>query len=213
MRVKEESEKADLKLNMKTKIMTFIPITSWQIDGGKKGVADFIFLGSKIPGDCDCSQEVKRCLLFGRKAMTNLDCILKSRDTTLPTKVCIVKAMVFLVVRYKCESWTIKKAEHWRTDAFELWCWRSLLRVPWTARRSKQSNPKGNQPWIFIGRIDIEAEAPILWLPDAKSWLTGKDLDACKDWRQKEKRVAEDEMIREQDQLNGHEFEQTLGDS
>ena len=193
--------------------MTFIPITSWQIDGEKKGVTDFIFLGSRITVDCDCRHEIKRCLFFGRKAMTNLDYILKSRDITLPTKVCIVKAMVFLVVMHKCESWTIKKSEHWRTDAFELWCWRSLLRIPWTERRSNQSNPKGNQPWIFTGRTDIEAEAPILWPPDSKSWLIGKDPDARKDWKQKEKRVAEDEMAREQDQLNGHESEQTLGDS
>ena len=116
------------------------PITSWQIDGETmETVTDFIFLGSKIIVDGDCTHEIKRHLLLGRKAMTNLDSILKSRDITLPTKVCLVKAMVFLVVMYGCESWTIKKAEHQRTDAFELWCWRRLLRVPWTARRSNQS--------------------------------------------------------------------------
>ena len=140
-KVKEESEKAGLKLSIqKTKIMASGPITSGQIDGETmETVADFIFLGSKITVDGDCSHEIKRCLLLGRKAMTNLDSILKSRDITLPTKVCLVKAMVFPVVMYGCESWTIKKAEHRRIDAFELWCWRKLLRVPWTARRSNQS--------------------------------------------------------------------------
>ena len=130
-----ESEKAGLKLNIqKTKIMASGPITSWQIDG--ETVTEFIFLGSKITADSDCSHEIKRCLLLGRKAITNLDSILKSKDITLPTKVCLVKAMVFPVVMYGCESWTMKHAEHQRIDAFELWCWRRLLRVPWTARRS-----------------------------------------------------------------------------
>ena len=118
----------------KTKILASGPITSWQIDG--ETVTDFIFLGSKITADGDCSHEIKRCLLLGRKVMTNLGSILKSRDITLPTKVCVVKAMLFPVVMYGCESWTIKKAEHRRIDAFELWCWRRLLRVPWTARKS-----------------------------------------------------------------------------
>jgi len=123
------------------------PITSWQIDGETvETVADFIFLGSKITADGDCSHEIKRCLLLGRKVMTNLDSILKSRDITLSTKVCLVKAMVFPVVMYGCESWTIKKAEPWRIDAFELWCWRRLLRVPWTARRSNQSILKEISP-------------------------------------------------------------------
>ena len=141
MKVKEESEKVGLKLNIqKTKIMAFGPITLWQIDKETmEMVRDFIFLGSKITADGDCSHEIKRQLLLGRKAMTNLDSILKSRDITLPKKVHLVKAMVFPVVMYGCESWTIKKAEHWRTDSFELWCWRRLLRVPWTARRSNQS--------------------------------------------------------------------------
>ena len=122
------------------KIMAFGPITSWQIDGERaETVADFIFWGSKITEDGDCSHEIKRWLFLGRKVMTNLDSILKSRDITLPTKVRLVKAMVFPVVMYGCESWTIKKAEHRRIDAFELWCWRRLLRVPWTARRSNQS--------------------------------------------------------------------------
>ena len=136
--MKEESEKVGLKLNtQKTKMMASSPITSWQIDGETvETMADFIFLGSKITANGDCSHEIKRCLLLGRKVMSNLDNILKSRDITLPTKVHLVKAMVFPVVIYGCESWIIKKAEHQRIDAFELWCWRRLLRVPWTARRS-----------------------------------------------------------------------------
>ena len=141
MKVKEESEKAGLKLSIqKTKIMASGPITSGQIDGETmETVTDFLFLGSKITADGDCSHEIKRCLLLGRKTMTNLDSTLKSRDITLLTKVCLVKAMVFPVVVHGCESWTIKKAEHRRIDTFELWCWRRLLRVPWTARRSNQS--------------------------------------------------------------------------
>ena len=141
LKVKEESEKVGLKLNIqKMKIMTSKPITSWQIDGEQiETVTEFIFLVSKITTDGDCSHEIKRCLLLGRKAMTNLDSILKSRDITLPRKVLLVKAMVFPVVMYGCESWTIKKAEHQNIDAFELWCWRRFLRVPWTTRRSNQS--------------------------------------------------------------------------
>ena len=138
MKVKEENEKVGLKLNIKkTKIMASSPITSWQIDG--ETVADFILRGSPITADGDCSHEIKRHLLLGRKVMTNLDSILKSRDITLSTKICLIKAMVFPVVMYRWESCTIKKAEHQRIDAFELWCWRRLLRVPWTARRSNQS--------------------------------------------------------------------------
>ena len=137
MRVKEESEKVGLKLNIqKTKIMASSPITSWEIDG--ETVTDFIFLGFKITADGDCSHEIKRCLLLGRKAMTNLDSTLKSRDITLMIKVPLVKAMVFPVVVYGCENWTVKKAEHQRIGAFELWCWRRLLRVPWPAGRSNQ---------------------------------------------------------------------------
>ena len=137
MKVKEESEKVGLKLNIqKTKIMASGPTTSWEID--VETVSDFIFLGSKITVDGDCSHEIKRCLLLGRRIMTNLDSILNSRDITLSTKVRLVKAMVFPVVMYGCESWTIKEAEPGRIDAFELWCWRRLLRVPWTARRSNQ---------------------------------------------------------------------------
>ena len=148
MRVKQESEKAGLKLNVqKTKIMASNLITSWQVEGEKlEAVTDFIFLGSKITTDGDCSHEIKRRLLLGRKGMTNLDSILKSRDITLPTKVHLVKAMVFPIVMYGCESWTIKKAEWQRIDAFELWCWRRLLRVPCTARRSNQSILKKINP-------------------------------------------------------------------
>ena len=141
LKVKEGSEKVGLKLNThRTKIMASGPITSWQIDGETvETVSDFIFGSSKNTADGDCSHEIKRCLLLGRKVMTNLDSIFKSRDITLPTKVHLVKAMVFPVVMYGCESWTVKKAEHQRVDGFELWCWRRLLRVPWTARRSNQS--------------------------------------------------------------------------
>ena len=141
---------------------------------------------------CDCSYEIKRHLLLGRKAMINLDSILKSRDITLPTKICLVKAMVFPVVMFGCESWTIKKAEHRRIDAFELWCWRRLER-PLDCKEIQPVHPKGNQSWIFIGRTDAEAETPILWPPDAKNRLIGKDPDSGKDWR-KEERDKEDEM-------------------
>ena len=150
MKVKEESEKVGLRLNIqKTKIMASGPITSWEIDGETvETVSDFIFGGSRITADGDCSHEIERRLLLGRKFMTNLDSILKSRDITLPTKVRLVKAMVFLVVMYGCESWTVKKAERRRIDAFELWCWRRLLRVPWTIRRSNPSILKEISPGV-----------------------------------------------------------------
>jgi len=146
--VKEESEKVGLKLNIqKTKIMASGPITSWEIDGETvETVSDFNFWGSKITADGDCNQEIKRRLLLGRKVMTNLDNILKNRDISLSTKVHLVKAMVFPMVMYECESWTVKKAEHERIDAFELWYWRRLMRVPWTARRSNQSILKEISP-------------------------------------------------------------------
>ena len=148
------------------------PITSWQIDGETmEMVTDFIFLGSKITADGDCSHEIKRCLLLGRKAMTNLNSVLKSRDISLPTKVHLVKAMVFPVVMYGCERWTIKKAEHQRIDAFELWYWRRLLRVPWAAERSKQSILKEINPEYSLEGLMLKLEAPILWPPDAKSQL------------------------------------------
>ena len=155
MKVKEESEKVGLKLNIqKTKIMASGPITSWQIDG--ETVADFLVLGSKITADDDCSYEIKRRLLLGRKVMSNLDSIFKSRDITLSTKVHLVKAMVFPVVMYGCESWTVKKAEHLRIDAFELWCWRRLLRVPWAARRSNLSILKEINPRISLEEIILK---------------------------------------------------------
>ena len=157
-------------------------------------VSDFILGGSKITADGDCSHEIKRCLLLGRKAMTNLDSILKSRDITLPTKVHLVKAMVFPVVMYGCESWTIKKVEHQRIDAFELWCWRRLLRVPWTARRADQSKKKSVlnihwKDWCLSWNFNT-------WPPDAKNRLIGKDPDAGKDWRWEKKGTTEDEMFR-----------------
>ena len=200
---KQESEKVGLKLNIrKTKIIASGPITSWEIDGGTvETVADLIFLGSKITAHGDWSDEIKRHLLLGRKVMTNLDSILKSRDMTLPTNVSLVKAMVFPVVM------TVKKAECWRIDAFELWCWRRLLRVPWTGRRSNQSILKEINPWIVNGRTDAEAEAPILWPPDVKSRLIGKDPDPGKDWGQEEKARTEDEMVGWHHPLNGREFE------
>ena len=184
--------------------MASSPITSWQIDG--ETVRDFIFFGSKSTANGDCSHEIKRHLLFGRKVMTNLDSILKSRDITLPTKVHLIKAMVFLVAMYGCESWTIKKAECWRIDAFELWCWKRLLRVPWTAE-IQPVHSKGDQSWVFIGGTDVEAEAPILWPPDAKNWLIGKEPDDGEDWRQEEKGMTEDEMVGWDHRLNGYEFE------
>ena len=173
MKVKEESEKVGLKLNIqKTKIMASGPITSCEIDGETvETVSHFIFLGSKITADGDCSHEIKRCLLLGRKMMTNLDSILKSRDITLPTKVCLVKAMVFPVVMYRCESWTIKKAERWKIDAFELWCWRRLLRVPWTARRSNQFILKENSPGCSLEglmlKLKLQYFGHLMWSVDS----------------------------------------------
>ena len=143
--------------------------------------------------------------------MTNLDSIFKSRDITLPTKVRLVKAMVFPVVMYECESWTVKKAERQRIDAFELWCWRRLLRVPWTAKEIQPVHPKGDQSRMFIGRTDVEAETPIFWPLDVKSWLIWKDPDAGKDWEQEEKGITEDEMVGWYHRLNGHGFGWTPG--
>ena len=183
------------------------PITSWEINGETvETVAGFIFGGSKITANGDCSHEIKRILLLGRKVMTNLDSIFKSRDITLPTKVCLVQAMDFPVVMYGCESWTIKKAECWRTNAFELWCWRRLLRVPWTAE-IQPVHPKGDQSWVFFGRTDVEAETLILWPPDVKSWLIWKDPDTAKDWGHEKKMTTESEMVGWHHRLSGHEFE------
>ena len=205
MNVKEGSEKVDLKLNIpKTKIMASCPITSRKIDGQTmETVRDFTWGGSKITADGDCSHEIKRRLLLGRKIMTNLDSMLKSRDITLPTKVHLVKAMVFPVVMYGCKSWTIKKAEGQGIDAFELWCWRRLLRVPWTAKRSNQSILKEISLEYSLEGLMLKLKLQILWPPDAKNWLIGKDLDAGKDWRWEEKGTTEDE----DHQFNGHEFE------
>ena len=170
MKVKEESEKAGLKLNIqKTKIMASGPTTSWQIDGDTmKTVTDY-FLGSKITAGGDCNHEIKRCLLLGRKVVTHLDSILKSRDITLQTKICLVKAMVFPVVMYGCESWTIKKAEHQRTEAFELWCWRRLLRIPWTARRSNQSILKEISPEYSLEELMLKLQSFGHLMPRANS--------------------------------------------
>ena len=176
------------------------PITSWQID--EETVADFILGGSKITADGDCSHEIKRCLFLGRKVTTTLDSILKSIDITLPTKVRLVKAMVFPVVMYGCESWTIKKAEYW--------CfWTVVLEKtesPLDCKEIRTVHPK-DQPWVFIGRTDAEAETPMLWPPHVKSWLIWKDPDAGKDWRREEKGMTEDKMVGWHHRLNGHEFE------
>ena len=195
-----------LKLNIQNKIMASGPITSWQIDGETmETVTDFIFLGSIITADGDCSHEIKRHLLLRRKAMTNLDSILKSRDITLPTKVHLVKAMVFPVVMYGCASWT---KESWAPKSWCFWTvvLEKTLESPLDCKEIQPVYPKGNQSWVFIGRTDAEAEAPILWPPDEKNWLTGKDPDAGKDWRQEEKGKTEDEMVGWHPWLNGHEF-------
>ena len=158
---------------------------------GNNENSETILGGSKITADGDCSHEIKRCLLLGRKAMTNLESMLKSRDIVLSTKVWLVKAVFFPVVMYGCESWTVKKVEHQRIDDFKLWHWRTLESP--LGYKNKPVNPIGNQPWILIGRTDAEAEAPILWPPDEKNWLLGKD--PWKDWRRKEKGTTEDEMV------------------
>ena len=181
------------------------PITSRQIDGETmETVRDFISLGSKITVDSDCSHEIKRCLLLGRKAMTNLDSILKSRNITLPTKAHLVKTMVMC----GCESWSHIR-ESW---ALKNWCFWTVvlektLESPLDCKEIKLVNPEGNQSWIFIGRTDAEAETPILWLPDVKNWLIWKDPDAGKDWRGEEKGTTEDEMVGWHHWLNGHEVE------
>ena len=205
MKVKEESDKVGLKLNIKkTKIIASGLITSWQIDG--ETVADFIFLGSKITADGDCSHEIKRHLLLGRKVMTNLDSILKSRHITLPTKVHLVKAIAFFsshvwmwVLDYK-ESWALKNWCFW-TVVLE-----KTLESPLDCKEIQPVHPKGDQSWEFTWRTDVEAETPILWPPDAKTWVIGKDLDAGKDWGQSEKGTTEDEMVGWHHWLDGHGF-------
>ena len=195
MKVKVESEKVGLKLNIqKTKIMASGPITSWETDGETvETVSDFIFLGSKITADGDCSHEIKRHLLLGRKVMTNLDSILESRDITLPTNVHLVKAMNFPVVMYECDSWTVKKAERRRIDAFELWCWRRLLRVPWTARRSNQSILNEISPGISLEgmmlKLKLQYFGHLMRRVDSL-----EKTDAGRNWGQEEKGTTEDEM-------------------
>ena len=195
MKVKVESEKVGLKLNIqKTKVMASGPITSCEIDGETvETVSDFTFLGSKITGDGDCSHEIKRRLLLGRKVMTNLDRIFKSRDITLTTKVHLVKAVVFPVVMYECESWTVKKAERRRIDAFELWCWRGLLRVPWTARRSNQSILEEISPGCSLEglmlKLKLQYFGHLMRRVDSL-----EKTDAGRDWGQEKKETTEDEM-------------------
>ena len=187
------------------------PITSWQIDGEKmETVTDFILGGSRITADDDCSHEIKRCLLLGRKAMTNLVSILKSRNITLPTKVCIVS---YVFSSSHVWMWELDYRESW---APKNWCFWTVvlektLENPLDCKEIQPVNPKGNQSWIFIGRTDVGAEAPVLWPPDVKNWLLGKDPDAGKDWRQEEKGTTEDEMVGWHHGLNEHEFEQAPG--
>ena len=208
MKVKEESEKVGLKLNiLKTKIMASGPITSWDIDGETvETVSAFIFLGSKITADGDCSHEIKSRLLLGRKVMTNLGNIFKSRDITLPNKVHRVKAMVFPVVMYGYESWTVKKAECRRIDALELWCWRRLLRVPWTAGRSNQSILKEISPGISLEgmmlKLKFQYFGHLMQRVDSL-----EKTDAVRDWGQEEKGTTEDEMAGWHHGLDRHESE------
>ena len=212
MKVKEESEKVGLKLNIqKTKIMTSDLITSWQIDRvNVETVSDFIFLDSKISADCDCSHEIKRHLLLGRKGMTNLDTILKSRDIFCQQQsdsqsYGFSSSHIWMwELDYK-EGWVPKKW-HFQTVVLE-----KTFEIPLANKEIKPVNAKGNQPWICIGRTDAEAEVPLLWPPDVKSWLIGKDHDSRKDWGQEEKGTKEDGMVRWHHWLNGHEFEQTQG--
>ena len=207
MKVKEESEKVGLKLSIqKTKIMASGSITSWQIDGETmETVRDYLW-GSKITADGDCSHEIKRCLLLRRKAMANLDSILKSRNVTLLTNVHLVKAMVFPVVMYRCEldykqSWVLKNWCFW-TVVLEM-----TLESPLDSKETQPVHPKGNQSWVFIGRIDAEAETPTLWPPEMKNQLIWKDPDAGKDWKWEEKGMTEDEMVGWHHRRGGHEFE------
>jgi len=213
LKVKEESEKVGLKLNIqKMKIMTSKPITSWQIDGEQiETVTEFIFLVSKITTDGDCSHEIKRCLLLGRKAMTNLDSILQSRDITLPRKVLLVKAMVFPVVMCGCERWTIQKADRWRIDAFELWCWRRLLRIPWTTRRLNQSILKKIKPECSLERLMLKLKLQYFGHLMQRADSLEKTLMLGKDWRQEDKGAREDGMVGWHHWLNGCEFEQAPG--
>ena len=189
------------------------PITSWEIDRETvETVSEFILEGSKITADADCSHEIKTCLLLGRKVMTNLDSIWKSRDISLLAKVHLVKAMFFPVVMYGCESWTIKEVERLRIDASELWCWRRFLRVPWTARRSNPSILKEISPGCSLEGLMLKLKLHILWPPDVKSWLTGKDSHAGRNWGQEEKGMTEDQMAGWHHRLGGRGSEWTPGD-
>ena len=215
MKVKEESEKAGLKLNIqKMKIMESGPIASWQIDGETMEiVTDFIFLGSKITVDGDCSHGLKRRLLLGRKVITNLDSILKSKRHYFADKGPSSQSYGFSSSHVW--MWELDYKERW---ASKNWCFQTVLlektlESPLDSKEIKPANPKGNQLWIFIGRTDDEAETPILWPPEVKSWLIWKDPDVGKDWRREEKGTTEDEMVVWSHRLNGHEFQQTLGDS
>ena len=213
--MKEESEKAGLELNIqKTKIMASGPITSWQIDGETvETVSEFIFLGSKITADGDCNHEIKRRLLLGRKAMTNLDTVVKSRGIILLTNVHLVKAMVFPIVMHGCESWIIKKVECWRINVFQLSCWRRLLRVLWTVRRSNQSILKeNNYEYSLEGlmlKLKLQYSAHLMWRADSleKTLMLGKT-----EYRRENTGATEDEMVGWHHWLNAHEFEQTPGD-
>ena len=208
MKVTEENEKVGLKLNtQKTKIMTSGPITSWQIDGETlETVSDFIFLGSKITADGDCSHEIKRCLLLGRKVMANPDSILKSRDITLPTKVHSSQGYGFSSGHVW--MWKLDYKESWMPKNWYFWTLvlEKTLESLLDCKEIQPVHPKEEESWMFIGRTDVEAETPILWPPDAKSWLIGKDSDAGKDWGQEEKGTTEDEMVGWHHWLNGHEF-------
>ena len=210
--MKEESEKVGLKLNIqKMKIMASGPITSWEIDGETaETVSNSILGGSKITADGDCSHEIKICLLLGRKVMTNLDSVFKIRDITLPTKVHLVKVMVFPVVMYGCESWTVKKAERQGIDAFELWCWRRFLRVPWTAKRSNQPILKEISPGCSLEgmmlKLKLQYFGHLMWRVDPL-----EKTDAGRDWGQKEKGTTVDEMAGWHHWLDGREFEWTQG--
>ena len=204
-KVKEVSEKVCWKLCIQnTNIMASGPITSWQIDG--EAVTDFILGGSKITASGDCSHEIKRHLIVGRKVMTNLDSILKSRSITLPTQVHLVKAMVFPVVMYGFECWTIKMAEGWKIDAFELCCWRRLLRVPWTARRSNQSILNKISPGCSLEGLMLKLKLQYFGIMIRRTDSFEKNPDAGKDWRQEDKGTTEDEMVGWHHRLNGHEF-------
>ena len=167
----------------------------------------FLGRGSRITADSDCSHEIKGCLLLGRKVMTNLDSMLKSRNIPLPTKICLVKVWFFIIVMYGCVSWTIKKAECQRIDAFELWCWRRLLRLLWTTRRPSLSMLKEISLEYSLEGLVLKFKLSTVWPPDVKNWLIGKDPDAGNDWRQEEKGTTEDEMVGWHHRLNGHEFE------